>query len=247
MFLGGDEVDPGCFESNPRVAQWLADRRMSAAELPDYFWRRASCSRCPHPFSFPRPPPTPVVAPATYILLSHFPPRKRKVFSEVTPGLNASVGVWESDEMQIDLQELPQGSFVNVWQRPAGVARATSAGIPAVYSGAYYLDQEDPGGCHAYATQQARARVFLCRLPLSGRWSLSGGCVRSMRNGFSAYHPHPPSPCCPRPSDVAVLLPGGPGACGSCRGDRARGRDRDVARFPLSLLIYPCSLRLRSV
>lgn len=80
-----------------------------------------------------------------------------QIFSEVAPLLNATVGVWESDELQIDLRSLPAGrSFVNVWQRPLGVIRATTAGVPTVYSGSYYLDQENPGGCHTYAWQQAR-------------------------------------------------------------------------------------------
>lgn len=60
--------------------------------------------------------------------------------------------------MQIDLDSLPRGaSFVNLWQRAVGVAKATSAGVPAVFSGSYYLDQENPGGCKTYAWQQARA------------------------------------------------------------------------------------------
>lgn len=66
--------------------------------------------------------------------------------------------MWESNELQIELGSLPKGSFVNVWQNALGVTRATTAGVPAVYSGAFYLDQTVPGGCHAYAIHEARPR-----------------------------------------------------------------------------------------
>lgn len=45
IFLGGDEVELSCFEKNPRVAAWLAQRGWTADMLPAHFWSRVRVQR----------------------------------------------------------------------------------------------------------------------------------------------------------------------------------------------------------
>jgi len=83
----------------------------------------------------------------------------QQVSSEVLPQLEGkTVGVWQSDKLEIDPKLLPSGSFGNVWQSPKKMADVIDAGMPVVLSGTWYLDQENPetaaGPCMEYAWQQ---------------------------------------------------------------------------------------------
>jgi len=40
LFLGGDEVDTGCWDRNPDVAAWLKAHNMTSAQLQPYFWEQ---------------------------------------------------------------------------------------------------------------------------------------------------------------------------------------------------------------
>eukprot|EP00054_Salpingoeca_dolichothecata_P038179 m.13108 g.13108 ORF g.13108 m.13108 type:complete len:512 (+) comp8292_c0_seq1:34-1569(+) len=75
---------------------------------------------------------------------------------QVFPALkhNKTVGVWLADNFQIDTSKLPKGSFVNVYQSVNTMNASTAAGNPSVLSGPWYLDQENPGGCHEYALEE---------------------------------------------------------------------------------------------
>jgi hexosaminidase len=38
MFLGGDEVNSGCWDRNPNISSWLKVHNMTSSELQQYFW-----------------------------------------------------------------------------------------------------------------------------------------------------------------------------------------------------------------
>ena len=78
MFLGGDEVEFTCWDSNPAIEAWLKAHNMTSADLQQYFWQEMQV--------------------------------------RVLPFLNKTIGVWEADNLQIDLSSLPGGAFVNVYQ-----------------------------------------------------------------------------------------------------------------------------------
>merc|ERR1719359_2498797 len=42
LFLGGDEVDPTCWDQNPNVSAWLKEHGMNSTELEQYFWEQVS-------------------------------------------------------------------------------------------------------------------------------------------------------------------------------------------------------------
>ena len=39
LFLGGDEVDPGCFMQQPAMANWMKAHQMNGSQLENHFWR----------------------------------------------------------------------------------------------------------------------------------------------------------------------------------------------------------------
>lgn len=86
----------------------------------------------------------------------------RRVATEVAPTLRpAAIGVWEGREGdQVDVASLPPGSFVNVWSDRSTVARMLAAGVPTIYSGSFYLDQNAPGGCAVYARQETWSCLY---------------------------------------------------------------------------------------
>lgn len=96
MFLGGDEVNYRCWDSNPSIAAWLAAHHMTSADLQQYFWEQMA--------------------------------------ARVLPGLGKTIGVWEADNLQIDLSSLPAGAFVNVYQSLATANKTVQAGKTTVVS-----------------------------------------------------------------------------------------------------------------
>ena len=71
--------------------------------------------------------------------------------SLVLPQLNKTIGVWENDQLQIDLSSLPAGAFVNVYQSLITANRTVTANKTTVVSLAgnwWYLDQQGCGGYH---------------------------------------------------------------------------------------------------
>ena len=39
LFLGGDEVDPGCFSQHPAMAKWMQAHQMNGSQLENHFWK----------------------------------------------------------------------------------------------------------------------------------------------------------------------------------------------------------------
>ena len=69
--------------------------------------------------------------------------------ARVLPALNRTIGVWEADSLQIDLQSLAPGTFVNVYQSLGTVNKTVWANKTSVLSIAgdwWYLDQLGCGG-----------------------------------------------------------------------------------------------------
>ncbi|QDZ19357.1 beta-hexosaminidase [Chloropicon primus] len=82
-----------------------------------------------------------------------------QVTSQVLPGLQGrKVGVWQSNKLDIKPSLLPEGSYGNVWQDPKMMSPVIQGGMPVVFSGSYYLDQQSTitgsGPCKDYAWQQ---------------------------------------------------------------------------------------------
>ena len=71
----------------------------------------------------------------------------------VLPHLNRTLGVWEDDQPQPHPDDLPPGSFGNIWQAQNTIVNATLRKFDAVLSGPWYLDQQKPGGCSSYSLQ----------------------------------------------------------------------------------------------
>ena len=69
----------------------------------------------------------------------------------VLPSLNKTIGVWEADNVQIDLSSLPAGAFVNVYQSLDTANKTVVGGKTTVVSLAgdwWYLDQNGCGSYH---------------------------------------------------------------------------------------------------
>ena len=74
-----------------------------------------------------------------------------QMVARVLPALNKTVGVWEADALQIDLSDLPNGAFVNVYQSFATASKTLAANKSTVLSIAgdwWYLDQNTCGSYH---------------------------------------------------------------------------------------------------
>ena len=75
----------------------------------------------------------------------------RQLEARVLPGLNKTIGVWEADGLQISLDSLAQGMFVNVYQGLETSNKTVWANKMTVLSIAgdwWYLDQLGCGGYH---------------------------------------------------------------------------------------------------
>lgn len=58
----------------------------------------------------------------------------QQMAARVLPTLNRTIGVWEADNLQIDLSSLPAGAFVNVYQSLATANRTVMANKTTVVS-----------------------------------------------------------------------------------------------------------------
>jgi hypothetical protein len=47
LFLGGDEVNPGCFDNSPAVATWMKQRGLNASQTQQYFWKQMTAQVFP--------------------------------------------------------------------------------------------------------------------------------------------------------------------------------------------------------
>jgi hexosaminidase len=70
----------------------------------------------------------------------------QQVTSTVMPGLNKTLGVWMADDGIPYPEDLPAGSFGNVWQSQSSMPAVIDRGADVVLSGPWYLDQQQPGG-----------------------------------------------------------------------------------------------------
>lgn len=77
----------------------------------------------------------------------------QQMTKQVLPHLNKTLGVWEDDAPQPHPDDLPKGSFGNIWQAQSTIASATGRKFDAVLSGPWYLDQQKPGGCNQYSLE----------------------------------------------------------------------------------------------
>jgi hexosaminidase len=117
----GDEVHYECWDSNPRVRQWAADRNMTYPQLEQHFWRRMN------------------EAGGVVASLS----AAGKVVS-VSEGSNAKQG-----SINISGAGFPPGTVGEVWGNAAlseGVAHVLRANPTAsvIVGGPYYLDVQNP-------------------------------------------------------------------------------------------------------
>eukprot|EP01052_Picozoa_sp_SAG31_P008313 SAG31_NODE_417_length_15907_cov_6.901759_16_plen_150_part_00 len=71
----------------------------------------------------------------------------------VLPKLNRTLGVWEDDTPQPHPDDLPAGSFGNIWQAQKTIKSAVDRKFNSVLSGPWYLDQQKPGGCRQYSLE----------------------------------------------------------------------------------------------
>jgi hexosaminidase len=78
----------------------------------------------------------------------------QQVTAQVMPALNRTLGVWMADDGIPYPEDLPAGSFGNVWQSQSMTAPVIDRGAKVVLSGPWYLDQQRPGGYEVYALQQ---------------------------------------------------------------------------------------------
>lgn len=78
----------------------------------------------------------------------------QQVTTQVMPALNRTLGVWMADDGIPYPEDLPVGSFGNVWQSQSMTAPVIDRGAKVVLSGPWYLDQQRPGGYEVYALQQ---------------------------------------------------------------------------------------------
>ncbi|GMH60643.1 hypothetical protein TrST_g7542 [Triparma strigata] len=77
----------------------------------------------------------------------------QQVTAQVMPGLNKTLGVWMADDGIPYPEDLPEGSFGNVWQSQSMMPTVIDRGADVVLSGPWYLDQQQPGGFQTYALQ----------------------------------------------------------------------------------------------
>eukprot|EP01047_Picozoa_sp_COSAG01_P011724 COSAG01_NODE_515_length_16042_cov_8.646553_10_plen_362_part_00 len=77
----------------------------------------------------------------------------QQVSQKVLPGLNRTLGVWEDDQPQPHPDDLPPGSFGNIWQAQKTIKSAVGRQFNSVLSGPWYLDQQKPGGCSQYSLE----------------------------------------------------------------------------------------------
>ena len=77
----------------------------------------------------------------------------QQMTKQVLPHLNRTLGVWEDDKPQPHPDDLPKGSFGNIWQAQSTIKSATQRQFDAVLSGPWYLDQQKPGGCNEYSLE----------------------------------------------------------------------------------------------
>ena len=77
----------------------------------------------------------------------------QQVTAQVMPGLNKTLGVWMADDGIPYPEDLPAGSFGNVWMSQSTMPTVIDRGADVVLSGPWYLDQQQPGGFSTYAIQ----------------------------------------------------------------------------------------------
>lgn len=77
----------------------------------------------------------------------------QQVTAQVMPQLNRTLGVWIADDGIPYPQDLPAGSFGNVWESQSMMPSVIDRGARVVLSGPWYLDQQKPGNYITYALQ----------------------------------------------------------------------------------------------
>mmetsp|Transcript_65468 Transcript_65468/g.128503 ORF Transcript_65468/g.128503 Transcript_65468/m.128503 type:complete len:333 (+) Transcript_65468:1-999(+) len=91
----------------------------------------------------------------------------QQVSAQVLPLLNKTLGVWIADDGIPNPQDLPEGSFGDVWQSQDEVAPVLERGGRVVLSGPWYLDVQSPGGFDTYGLKDLWKGMYAVD-PLSG-------------------------------------------------------------------------------
>ena len=121
----------------------------------------------------------------------------QQLTQRVLPALNRTLGVWEDDQPQPHPDDLPRGSFGNIWQAQSTLMSAVANKFKAVLSGPWYLDQQKPGGCSQYSLQGCPRRrrshyhaplYVFCGESLRGRRKYTGWCASDCTAGGRARH-----------------------------------------------------------
>jgi hexosaminidase len=77
----------------------------------------------------------------------------QQITKQVMPELDKTLGVWMADDGIPYPEDLPEGSFGNVWQSQSMMPGVIDRGAKVVLSGPWYLDQQQPGGFSTYSLQ----------------------------------------------------------------------------------------------
>jgi hypothetical protein len=67
----------------------------------------------------------------------------QQVTAQVLPDLNRTLGVWEDDQPQPHPDDLPSGSFGNIWQAQSTIESAVNRKFDAVLSGPWCVRSVD--------------------------------------------------------------------------------------------------------
>lgn len=116
----------------------------------------------------------------------------QQMTKEVLPKLDRTLGVWEDDSPQPHPDDLPAGSFGNIWQAQSTIVNTTERKFDAVLSGPWYLDQQKPGGCSSYSLE-GMWKCFYDVEPLKGLSSedakyVLGGQACQWSEGISEHN-----------------------------------------------------------
>ncbi|GMI21405.1 hypothetical protein TrRE_jg5889 [Triparma retinervis] len=114
----------------------------------------------------------------------------QQVTAQVMPGLNKTLGVWMADDGIPYPEDLPAGSFGNVWQSQSMMPTVIDRGADVVLSGPWYLDQQKPGGFSSYAIQDLWQGMYKIEpydgLTSSQQGSVLGGSACMWAEGVNA-------------------------------------------------------------
>ena len=189
LFLGGDEVDTNCFDSSPTVSKWMSDNNIEdGVALQSYFWQQVTAQVMPGlnktlgVWMAVRRSEERSDECRTAELYANPP---RLPFRSSAPHIPSS----QDDGIPYP-EDLPAGSFGNVWQSQSMMPTVIDRGADVVLSGPWYLDQQKPGGFSSYAIQDLWQGMYKIEpydgLTSSQQGSVLGGSACMWAEGVNA-------------------------------------------------------------